>query len=294
MSVDPLSITAGEETPGAEHSEKVHVSREGRPRTMVPLEEIAATVVPENPFATGPNDQYKKPEAAPATTTKYVREWQLTDEDGKPIGPPSRIEADSADELADKLVECNKGAARKLAEYRQKYRDSIVKEDPMDVPDLKPLSNEEKLEIRRLLDKPDTQEEGFDRLFKARVGITPQEWRQEMTEEAALVAKQQAYNEGVQFINETPDFPVGKAGMEAFKAYWNEKQEALRKEKNDPTFTIAAKKQNMKLIFEEAVDAGRMTRNTATSRRRPRKRCLKPTLLSALNLQVKMHLLTQR
>jgi hypothetical protein len=258
--MDPLDAVVGAEPVAVPQVGEPKVSNDRRPRTIVPLDDIANTKVPENPYATGPKDEYKKPEAAPPAATEIVEEWQLTDEKGNSIGPPTRLVAKSEAEMRKLLVECNKSAARKLAEYRTKYRESIIKEDPVEVPAAHELSSAEKLEIRRLLDKPDTQEEGFDRLFKARVGLSPEDFRKDTAEEAALVAKQQAYSEGVQFINETPDFPVGKEGMEAFKAFWAEKQEALRKEKNDPNFVIAAKKQNMTLIFEEAVEAGRMTR----------------------------------
>jgi hypothetical protein len=76
-------------------------------------EELAAQaeVAAATPPATAP---FAEPVASPATAErkKIVREYQVRDEDGNPIGRPTHLEAWSAEEMIEKMQTAHENATR--------------------------------------------------------------------------------------------------------------------------------------------------------------------------------------
>lgn len=99
---------------------------------------------------------------------KYRKEYQLTDEDGKDIGPPQVFEADSPTELADKLATAHINSSRKIAQLKKQ----IKPDEDSPSYEFKPraLTADEKWKIKTQLEDPTTIDEALDTILEARYG----------------------------------------------------------------------------------------------------------------------------
>jgi len=92
-------------------------------------------------------------EEAAKPKEKIIREYQNRDEAGNPIGRPTHLEADSWEEMAEKLQACHENAVR-FAE-RMKKRASIKPEFKQPEVPIELLSEEQLLKIQKDLESKD-------------------------------------------------------------------------------------------------------------------------------------------
>lgn len=114
---------------------------------------------------------------------KFRREIQPKDDDGNPIGAPHVYEADTEQELLDKMAEGIANGTKKIRELtRQAKYAPIEAPKPKDgaeiaepIPEFKPrqLTADEKFELAQQFRDPEKMDEAFDRLYEARTGRKP-------------------------------------------------------------------------------------------------------------------------
>ena len=116
---------------------------------------------------------------------KFRREIQPKDDDGNPIGAPHVYEAESEQELLDKMAEAIGNGTKKIRELTRQAKYAPIEapkpkegaEPAEEIPEFKPrqLTAEEKFELAQQLRDPEKMDEAFDRLYEARTGRKPAE-----------------------------------------------------------------------------------------------------------------------
>lgn len=230
------------------------------PLTLPPVAELPLEPVVEVPPTSVIDPVPIVPVVAPAEIVEVVEQWQAKDDAGNPVGPPSKIvgrgatQVEAYQDLTRKLRDANINAARKIKEYRDKYR-TYDQEKISLTAEPQPLSTERRIEIQRLLADPATMDEGYALLYQAQFGESPEQVRERQAKEREAswieISKQQTNT----FLQEHPDFPVGAI---AKKLLLDEVQ--LRKnaaETEGKTFGWTA--HNLEIVYDDLVERGLIT-----------------------------------
>lgn len=141
---------------------------------------------------TTPNPDDLKKQDTNQDTKKFRRVIQPKDADGKPVGQPNVFEADTEQELYDKIADGQANAILKIRDLSTKLKLSHPA-DPKsiegaelrrDEPAYKPreLTADEKFHIAQQFKDPAAIDEAFDRLYEARVGRKVQDSAQDQQE----------------------------------------------------------------------------------------------------------------
>lgn len=203
-------------------------------------------------------------------------EYQLKDEEGKPLGPPQKFTAKGATELEAErncralIRGAHENAARKLKEYRDKYRTMDTQKY---IPELKPrsLTAADRLDISRKLNHTDTVDEAFDQLFEAKTGYKPDVFRAK-SQEAEMrqkIADKQAETKA--FTDAHPEYPRSDAARDLMILRLQEKnldmlkQQGVEFDEKAPPVIVEWNKHNLEIVFEELVAEGRLTPDTVSS-----------------------------
>jgi len=125
----------------------------------------------------------QKPEELEQPKPKFRREIQPKDDDGNPIGAPHVYEADSEQELLDKMAEGIANGTKKIRELTRQAKYAPIEapkpkegaEPAEEIPQFAPrqLTADEKFELAQQLRDPEKMDEAFDRLYEARTGRKP-------------------------------------------------------------------------------------------------------------------------
>jgi hypothetical protein len=213
----------------------------GRPRSVIP---------PEPPPKPAPPE--------PATPVEVVEEYQATDDEGKPIGSPTKVigtgttEVDAYKDLAAKLKAVHLAATRKMAEWKAKYR---VFDESKPAPLFEPieLSAADKLRLNRELADPATMESALDQLLQARLGVSPDEYRKKLREEDFQRQVAAGARETQAFLDDHPEFPISAASRQAMEGAFAAKS----KERTDAgQAPLAWTAHTLDLLFGDLVDSG--------------------------------------
>jgi hypothetical protein len=195
-----------------------------------------------------------------AKTVTVVEEWQATDTDGNPVGPPSKIygkgatEVEAYKDLAHKLREANIHAARKIKEYRDKYR-TYDREKVALTFEPQPLSAEKRIEIARLLADPATVEEGYALLYQAQFGESPEQVRERRAREQETEWIEIGTRETNKFLAEHQDFPVSPIS----KKLLLDEVQARKNKAIEEGSTFAWTAHNLEIVYDDLVERGLLT-----------------------------------
>ena len=231
------------------------------PQTPAPVVEAPAAFQIEPPPAPVPT-----PAPAPTVTTAptalvdVTEEWQATDSDGTPVGPPSKItgvgatQVEAYQDLAHKLRDANIKAARKIKEYREKYRTYDQEKFENAVAPTE-LTAEQRVEITRLMSDPATVDEGFDLIYQSRFGETPEQVRERRKKEQEASWLQIGKGETDRFLTEHPDFPTGPISKKLLLDEVQARKNAAIAE--GKTFGWTA--HNLEIVYDDLVERGLIT-----------------------------------
>lgn len=133
---------------------------------------------------------------APAKKEKIVVKYQVKDEEGKPIGQPTYLQADTWEEMSEKQRICHENSVRQAARYkRQRLNAKFVEVAPPEL--AKELSEEELNKLKADLDNPDPLVQS-----KAVVAIKDHELKMEKKTLADERAKTRAEQASYSFIKD--------------------------------------------------------------------------------------------
>jgi hypothetical protein len=223
---------------------------------IIPVDEPPVEVAP----VPAPVVEPQVPVITPPVEVLVSREWQAKDEKGQPVGPPSKIFGRGAtreaalENLADNLQKANEQAARKIKEYRDKYRtydqeQSVLTFEPQ------VLTAEDRVRVARLLADPATIEQGYAELYRVQFGETPEEARKRKAHEAEIQRQQRSNMETDKFLLEHPDFPISGAARKVVVDAMQERRDQVAAE--GKTFAWTA--HNLEIIYDDLVEKGVLT-----------------------------------
>lgn len=233
---------------------------------LVAMPPVAKPIVPVVPVVEIPTP-VPTPETVPVpqpvvppTPMEFtaVEEWQATDVNGKSVGPPSKIigrgvtEVAALKDLAAKLRELNITAARKIKEYRDKYRAYDEEKAVMTFGDPEPLTPETKVQIARLLADPATVDAGFELLYKAQFGESPAQVRERRARQAEAEQIKIGQAETQKFLAEHPDFPLGDSAKRIVIG----EMEARKEQAISQGRTFGFTAHNLEIVYDDLVEKG--------------------------------------
>jgi len=181
---------------------------------------------------------------------KWVREYQPKDENGYPIGPPQRFEADTQQELIDKLAAAHENASAALYKTRQQVKLGAMlepdPEEPINTYEPRQLSADERVRLTKDLSDPAKSSEALRTLLEAELGAPMEAVRanQRETEISKRVAAIQTAI--AQFKNDTPEYVECELNSGNMKKYM---------EKNKLRYTA----KNLKIAFEDLKNSSLLT-----------------------------------
>lgn len=215
---------------------------------------------PRNPFG-----EQEQPVVVAEIPTEIVvtEEYQATDDAGNPVGPPTKLigkgatELDAYKDLVKKQTSANITAARKIKEYRDKNRQL----DARIVPTMKPreLDAEAKVRIARLMNNPETIEQGYEELNAAKSGMTVpeyQQWREEQTAQSVINRGKEETNT---FLAQNPDYPNTDEAKALILEALAAKAKSMGIEENDPRARGLWTAHNLQICYDELVTEGKIT-----------------------------------
>lgn len=166
----------------------------------------------------------------PAEKPKFRKEYQLTDESGKPLGTPQVFESDNPQEVIDKIAEAHQHAMRKMYEYKGKVQPDLAQ--PLPEFKAKTLSADEKWKLTQELTNPETADSAFDRLFEARTGVTPEQVRQILPKVELTNRQINERAEAESFLDYNQDYQVCPQNLQSIEKFFSEHPNYARTRKN--------------------------------------------------------------
>ena len=221
-----------------------------RPAVLPPEREKKPETTPE-----------KKPDTPlPTPLIDVTEEYQTEDEDGHPIGTPTKVtghgktEIEAERDLRAKLKAVHQAAVRKMADWKKKFR---TFDESKPSPTFEPitLSAEEKFRLNRELSNPETMESALDQLLQARLGVSPEDYRKKLRDEALNLQVASGARETTEFLDSNPTFPVGTEARKAMETAFAAKSKEREDAGKAPLEWTA---HNLELIFEELVESGQI------------------------------------
>lgn len=178
-------------------------------------------------------------EVVETSKPKFRREIQPKDDEGNPIGAPHVYEADSEQELLDKMADGIANGTKKIRELTRQ-----VKLAPVEAPKPpegaipaeevrtfkpKPLTAEQKFELSQKFRDPEKVEEAFDELYAARTGRKPEEAAKHEEEIYANARMARERAETTAFTDEHPEYYQCNQNRDAIIDYITRNNLAWRK-----------------------------------------------------------------
>lgn len=163
---------------------------------------------------------------------KYVREYQPKDEFGNHIGPPQRFEADTPDELADKLAAAHENASVTLYKTKKAVKLGTLlepdPEEPLPTFEEQVLSADDRLSIANALNDPNSTPDAVKKLFKA-FGIPVEAVRQMLADNEIQKRIRRAQEQTQLFLNEHPEYVHHDENRDRLLKYLDKRNLALTK-----------------------------------------------------------------
>ena len=118
--------------------------------------------------------------------TKFVEEYQITDRNGNPVGPKQRFEAETIEELKDKLKAAHQNAAAGFYEERKRRKlGDLIEPDPSEPVyafEEKELTADELVQIDELMKDVTTRPQAMKLLIEAQLGAPIEKVRENLRE----------------------------------------------------------------------------------------------------------------
>lgn len=197
------------------------------------------------------------PEVKPEARFKQV--IQPKDKDGNPIGQPHVYEADTEQELLDKMANAIANGTRKINELTREARleppkpyvvpEDAELDDETPEPRVRNLSVDEKFELAIQLRDPDTVDTALDSYFEAKFGYKPEDFAKREASNLRDTKAIRARQEADAFVEENPDYVYCPANSEVMLQY-------LVKNHLKPT------KKNFEIAFRELSKDGLLILNS--------------------------------
>lgn len=176
---------------------------------------------------------------APEVKPKFRKEYQLTDAEGKAIGPPQVFEAETPEEVMDMLATAHIHASRKIHAQKQLITPETVQ------PSAKFMQHEltadELWDIKNKLNDPATVGEAMRRLLEAELGAPVSVVRERLTRSQEIEAQQKAEAEARKFVASHPEYNPVPENQDVIQAAMTEKG-------------LAWTKRNLEIIYDEVKD----------------------------------------
>jgi len=170
---------------------------------------VAASVLPVAPVA-------------PVALPEQRYEYQLCDEDGRPMGGKQVIVYRTPEELREKLTKNQEQAVRQLRKVtREKAFGSVEPKDDAEkfqnLAEFKPrdLSAEERFALSQKLSNPETASEARDLFIESAFGVKPEILAQTLNDTQKFIAQQRAVENYVEFVNIATDYYDSAANRDA-------------------------------------------------------------------------------
>lgn len=190
-----------------------------------------------------------------ATPKKWIREYQPKDESGYPVGPPQRFEADTQQELIDKLAAAHENASSALYRTRQQVKLGTMLEPDPDEPILtfepRPLTADERVKLTKDLSDPAKAADAHRVLLEAELGA-PIETVRASLREGEIAKRVTSIRQAIaQFKAETPEYVECELNSDNMKKYMEKKG----KDGTPLRYTV----KNLKIAFEDLKNSSLLT-----------------------------------
>lgn len=181
---------------------------------------------------------------------KWTREYQPKDENGLPVGPPQKFEADTQQELIDKLAAAHENASVSL--YKAKKANKLGtmlepdKDEPMQTFEERPLTAEERIKVNKLLNDTNTQADAMKILLEAQFGAPVESVRQ-VLREAEIAKRVERIRESISdFRKAHPEYVESESNRDTMTKYLD---------KHNMPYT----KKNLEIAFEDLMQDNLLT-----------------------------------
>lgn len=164
---------------------------------------------------------------------KFVREYQPKDEWGNPVGPIQHFEAETLDELADKLAAAHENASMDVYKSRKALKLGILLEpDPADEPipnfEEQQLTADERMDISSALNDPNLSQDAVKRLLKS-FGIPVEAIRQMLVDKEIEKRINRGREETQKFLEAHPEYVHSDENRDLLLKYMEKRKQALTK-----------------------------------------------------------------
>jgi hypothetical protein len=160
--------------------------------------------------------------AAPIVLSEQRYEYQLCDEDGRPMGGKQVIVYRTPEEFREKLIKNQEQAVRQLRKVSREK--AFGSEEPKDdaekfqnIAEFKPrdLSADERFALSQKLSNPETASEARDLFIESAFGVKPEVLAQTLNDTQKYIAQQRAVENYVEFVNLSTGYYDSAANREA-------------------------------------------------------------------------------
>lgn len=175
---------------------------------------------------------------------KFRREIQPKDDAGNPIGAPHVYEAESEQELLDKMADGIANGTKKIRELTRQVKLAPVETPKViegaelaeEIPTFKPraLSADEKFALAQKFRDPEKIDEAFDEMYAARTGRTPEQAAKVEQDTYVNSRKSREKAETDAFLESHPAYHICEENKQAMIDYilrnrlaWREKNLAI-------------------------------------------------------------------
>lgn len=189
----------------------------------------------------------------PETAQKLRKVIQPRDDQGNPIGPPSVFEADTPEELAEKIAESYGRLSSHLRETKRAELQANETPDP-ETPILqfrpRDLTADETWALKQQLDNPTTLRAGLRRIIEAEFGAPIEQIRNSLTETEIKKRIDESNIAAEDFMGRHPEFRRCQENHVAMRDYLKEHK-------------MGWTAKNLEIAFAKLNGAGMLLLNTA-------------------------------
>jgi hypothetical protein len=185
-----------------------------------------------------------------ATPKKWIREYQPKDENGYPVGPPQRFEADTQQELIDKLAAAHENASAALYKTRAQVKLGTLlepdPEEPIRTFEARTLTADERIKLTKDLSDPARAAEAHRTLLEAELGA-PLETVRTTLRDAEIQKRVESIKAAIDaFRKEHPEYIDSESNGDKIKKYM---------EKKNLRYSV----KNLNIAFEDLKSDGLLT-----------------------------------
>lgn len=175
---------------------------------------------------------------------KYRREYQITNAAGDPVGPPQIFEAETKDELLEKMEAAHKNAAAKFYETKRAAKLGALMEPDPDQPiqtfEERPLTADERVSLSNQIKDPSTLDAGMTRFLEAKFGAPVEVIRQKLRETELNQRIQYTREQIADFKEDHPEYVESEGNRDTLIKYLNKRGWPITKKNLEIAFADLA------------------------------------------------------